>query len=95
MLTLCEVLHNVEQDPKDLFKSSISDHSPVCISILHRTPFERGEGPIGPEITRHPFHHHYFLALCWEKKFVGLRFELDLDQFQFLKNLMRASAGFD
>jgi len=93
-LTLHKVTHLIEQDPKDLFKSGISDHAPCCISILWRTPFARGEGPIAPEVTRHPLYSAYFLALCWEENYKDLIFLSEFDSLLFLKNIMKAAAGY-
>ena len=93
-LTLHKVQHTVEQDPKDLFQSGISDHAPITVSITWRTPHARGEGPIASEISRHPLFSHYFLALCWEENFKSLEFGSEFESLLFVKNLMRAAAGF-
>ena len=94
VLILCKVCHNIEQDPKELYKSGISDHAPVAVSILHRTPLSRGEGPIAPEMVKHPLYSHYLRALLWEEKFPQLIFQDAYHRLAFLKNIMRASAGF-
>jgi len=48
VFTLCKVTHSVEQDPRDLYKSGLSDHAPVVVSfyLKHRCLLERALYPL-------------------------------------------------
>ena len=84
----------MEQDPKDLYKSGISDHAPVAVSIINKAPLPRGEGAIAPEITTHPLYPHFLQLLVWDEKYNDLKFANSFEELQFLKNLMNAAACF-
>jgi len=83
VLIQCRVNHSVEQDPKDLYKSGISDHAPVAVSILHKAPLPRGEGAIAPEVTRHPMYAHYLQLLLWDEKLMMWSLQILLRSFSF------------
>jgi len=83
ILTKCRVSHTVEQDPRDLYKSGISDHAPVVVSIAFRAPLPPGEGAIPTEIFRHKMYSYFLGKLCWEEKFDSLCFDDSFSQLDF------------
>jgi len=94
ILTKCRVSHTVEQDPRDLFKSGISDHAPVVVTIAFRAPLPPGEGAIPSEIFRHKMYSYFLERLCWEEKFDSLTFDDSFTQLEYFKNLMKAAANY-
>ena len=92
VLTLCKVTHSVEQEPKQLFTSGISDHAPIGISFIFKACLARGEGPIPQEITRHFMFRYYLAYLIWDEKLEELYFETPFEKLNFLKNIMKAAS---
>ena len=91
-LILMKVNHTVEQEPKQLFYSGISDHAPVGITFLFKAILPRTEGPIPTEITRHFMFKYYVSHLLWEERFDTLHFETPFERLDFLKNIIKAGA---
>jgi len=74
-LTKCRVAHSVEQDPRDLYKSGISDHAPVLVSIFFKAPLPAGEGAIPAEVFKHKMYSYYLDKLCWDEKYDEIVFQ--------------------
>ena len=88
---LCKVSHTVEQDPKQLFKSGLSDHAPTAASFVFRPTLSVGQGPIAPEIFRHWSYSHFLLKLVWDEKFNEIEFATEFEELAFLKAMMKAA----
>ena len=83
--TLCKVPHTVEQDPKTLFKSGLSDHAPVAVSFLFNASPPSGEGAINSEIFTHWTYRLFLERLAWEEDFLNTDFEDELHELRFFE----------
>ena len=84
----------MEQDPKDFYKSGISDHAPTLVSLLFEPPLPAGEGAIPTEFFQHKLYAYFLDCLCWEEKFDDTVFEDPLEHLPILKTLMKVAANF-
>jgi len=91
-LILCKVSMNVEQEPKQLYTSGISDHAPIGMCIAFKACYSNDEGPIPPEFTKHFLFRHYLACYIWEEQFENLHFGTPFDKLKYLKNIMRAAS---
>jgi len=92
ILILCKVSLNVEQEPKQLYTSGISDHAPTAARFGFKSCYSNEDGPIPPEFTKHFLFRHYLAYYIWEEKLGDLYFETPFDKLKYLKNIMRAAS---
>ena len=82
----------VEQCPKALYTSEISDHAPVGMAIIFRAAHCSEDSLITPEHTKHFLYRHYVSYYIWEEQYTQLVFEDDFQKLSYLKNIMRAAS---
>ena len=86
----CKWEHTVEQDPKDLYISGISDHAPVVATTYFKavTPLE---SPIPAEIFRDPNFQRFHDKIVWEEKLLSYT---GYDRHSFHKEIMKVAAQY-